>query len=794
MKQTFAVQGMTCAACALTIEQALQSLDGVNEAIVHPTHETVTIDYDPTLVSFQMIREAVERAGYSLVIEEAQFNIEGMTCAACSGRIEKVLNRMPTIDQATINLALETGTITYNPNELSKEEIAERIDQIGFHAEAKQHAPQKDHRLGAIEHRTKLFWWAALFTVPLFWTMVTHFEWTAHWYIPDVLLNPYVQWALATPVQFGIGWIFYRGAYYSLKNRSANMDVLVALGTSAAYFYSVYLVFTSPEEGLYFETSAMLITLILLGKVLEAKAKGRSSEAIEQLMQLQPKRARVRKGDEWVDVAIEEVAPGDQLLIRPGEPFPVDGTVLQGSSTVDESMLTGESMPVSKQIDDSVFAATHNTNGSLTIEATRVSGETVLASIIRTVEEAQQSKAPIQRLADRISSIFVPIVVGLAVLTFLVWFFIIDPYEFSRALRSTIAVLVIACPCALGLATPTSIMAGSGRAAEYGILFKTAEALETTQSVETIVFDKTGTITKGTPELVQWLTAPSIDRAELLSLVASAEVASEHPIGQAVVRYAKEHEILWQEATSVEALIGRGLEATIGDNRLLIGNKKLLDEQRITIDETIVPTYAATKGETVLYVSQNGTHVGTFTVSDQPKEEAKEVVDALKRRGLRIILLTGDHETTAQAIAQTVGIDHVIAGVLPEEKAWHITQLEKEHRVAMVGDGLNDAPALATATIGIAMSDGTSVAMEAADITVMNGDLHLIERAIEMSDRTVRNIHQNLFWALGYNSLGIPIAAAGLLAPWVAGAAMAFSSISVVLNALRLQRTTLTKK
>jgi Cu+-exporting ATPase len=573
------------------------------------------------------------------------------------------------------------------------------------------------------------------------------------------------------------------------------MDVLVALGTSAAYFYSLYSSLKSLGSSvhtaqLYYETSAILITLILLGKLFEANAKGRSSEAIKKMMGLQAKTAVVVRDGAEVKIPVEEVKKGEVIFIKPGEKVPVDGEIIEGQSAIDESMLTGESVPVDKNIGDKVIGATLNKNGFLKIKATNVGKETALAQIIKVVEEAQGSKAPIQRLADYISGIFVPIVVGIALLTFFVWYIWIVPGEFAPALEKLIAVLVIACPCALGLATPTSIMAGSGRAAEFGILFKGGEHLEATHKIDTILLDKTGTVTNGTPVLTDVRIAQGYEENELLQLVASAERLSEHPLAQALVAGIKNKGIEIQDPLSFEAIPGYGVKATVQERELLVGTRKLMNQHKVNIDAALEGmTNLEREGKTVMLVALDGKYAGMLAVADTIKVTSKEAVSRLKEMGLEVMMITGDNRQTAQAIAMQAGIDHVIAEVLPEGKAEEVKKLQQQgKKVAMVGDGINDAPALALADIGMAIGTGTDVAMEAADITLMRGDLMSIADAIEMSRKTISNIKQNLFWAMGYNTLGIPIAAVGLLAPWVAGAAMAFSSVSVVLNALRLQR------
>ncbi|WP_312754974.1 heavy metal translocating P-type ATPase [Rummeliibacillus suwonensis] len=723
--------------------------------------------------------------------KEVTLDIQGMTCAACSARIERGLNKLEGVDQATVNLALETGHVSFDSTKLDEEALIAKIQKLGYDAVVHKENDERDHRQIEIEKKTRIFIISAIFSLPLLWTMFAHFSFTRGIYVPEFLMNPYVQWALATVVQFGIGWQFYKGAYYALRNKSANMDVLVALGTSAAYFYSVYMVLKNREHigmhhlDLYFETSAILITLILLGKLFEARAKGHSSDAIKKLIRLQPKTAFVERNGKPLEIPIREVKLGDILIIKPGASIPVDAVVISGDSAVNESMLTGESLPVDKSTGDMVYAATLNENGTLRIKAKKIGHDTVLSNIIRVVEEAQGSKAPIQRLADKISAIFVPIVVTLAVITFILSYFFLTDGDFTPSLERMIAVLVIACPCALGLATPTSIMAGSGRAAEAGVLFKTAEALEYTNTIDTVVFDKTGTITKGTPAVTNFLVLDQYEKETLVPLIAAAESNSEHPVATAITTYGKDYGEL-PAVQTFKAIPGQGIAATVENKQIIIGTRKLFKDRHIEIN---CNSHFEDEGKTVMYAAIDQQHVATIAVADEVKETSKEAISKLQSMGIHTIMLTGDQPKTAETIAKEVGIDRVIAGVLPTEKAAEIEKLLEEKRhVAMVGDGLNDAPALAKADIGIAMGTGTDVAIEAADITIMKGDLLKVVDAVKMSRLTVRNIKQNLFWALAYNSIGIPIAASGLLAPWLAGAAMAFSSVSVVLNALRLQR------
>ncbi|MED3980399.1 heavy metal translocating P-type ATPase [Priestia megaterium] len=794
---TLQITGMTCAACSNRIEKGLKKIEGVKEANVNLALERSTIIFDPSKTSPQAFEEKIEKLGYGVVSEKAEFAITGMTCAACSTRIEKGLNKLEGVTKASVNLALETASVEYSPSQIAPQDITQRVEKLGYGAKLKseEREEEQSYREKELSKQKGKFWFSFILSVPLLWAMVSHFTFTSFIPLPHMLMNPWVQLALATPVQFVVGKQFYVGAFKALRNKSANMDVLVALGTSAAYFYSLYsslksLGSSAHTDQLYYETSAILITLILLGKLFEANAKGRSSEAIKKMMGLQAKTAVVIRDGAEVEIPVEEVQKGEVIFIKPGEKVPVDGEIIEGQSALDESMLTGESVPVDKNIGDKVIGATLNKNGFLKIKATNIGKETALAQIIKVVEEAQGSKAPIQRLADYISGIFVPIVVGIALLTFFVWYIWIAPGEFAPALEKLIAVLVIACPCALGLATPTSIMAGSGRAAEFGILFKGGEHLEATHRIDTILLDKTGTVTNGTPELTDVRIARGYEENELLQLVASAERLSEHPLAQALVAGIKNKGIEIQDPLSFEAIPGYGVKATVQERELLVGTRKLMNQHKVNIDTALEEmTNLEREGKTAMLVALDGKYAGMLAVADTIKATSKEAVSRLKEMGLEVMMITGDNRQTAQAIAMQAGIEHVIAEVLPEGKAEEVKKLQQQgKKVAMVGDGINDAPALALADIGMAIGTGTDVAMEAADITLMRGDLMSIADAIEMSRKTISNIKQNLFWAMGYNTLGIPIAAVGLLAPWVAGAAMAFSSVSVVLNALRLQR------
>lgn len=787
---SFKVEGMSCAACASRVEKGLAKMPGVSQAAVNFALERATVTYDPQQVSVQELVQTIEKLGYGVARAKLQLGLQGMSCAACASRIEKKLNSLAGVFQANVNFALERANVEYNPLEITPQDLKQAVRDLGYGAEEWEEATvDREKEAREQEIRQQRFWLilSTVLSLPLLLAMFVHmFMWD--WY-PHVLTSPKVQFLLATVIQFGAGWQFYRGAYLALKNGSANMDVLVALGTSAAYFYSLYNTFIATGP-LYYETSAVLITLILLGKTLEAVAKGRTSEAIKKLMGLKPKTARVVRGGQEVDIPIEEVVPGDLVVVRPGEKIPVDGVIVEGSSAVDESMLTGESLPVDKGVGDEVIGATINKHGSFKFKATKVGKDTALAQIIKIVEEAQGSKAPIQRIADVISGYFVPAVVAFAVLTFIGWYFWGDPGNFPRALTNFTAVLVIACPCALGLATPTSIMVGTGRGAEWGILFKGGEHLEKAHRLTAIVLDKTGTITKGEPEVTDVISLGELTPEEILPLAAAAEKNSEHPLGQAIVKKAQEQGISLSEPEEFKAVPGQGIEAQIAGRKILLGNRKLLQGAGVEIASCSAQLEELENmGKTAMLMAVDGRLAGIIAVADTLKEHSREAIQALKKMGLEVWMLTGDNERTARAIARQVGITNVLAEVLPEEKANQVQKLKEQGKiVGMVGDGINDAPALAVADTGMAIGTGTDVAMEVADITLIQGDLRGIAAAISLSRATMRNIKQNLFWALIYNTVGIPVAALGYLSPMIAGAAMALSSVSVVSNALRLKR------
>ncbi|MGG3019937.1 heavy metal translocating P-type ATPase [Geobacillus stearothermophilus] len=788
---TLKVTGMTCAACANRIEKVLNKMEGV-KAHVNLAMEKATIQYDPSKQTIADIETKIENLGYGVATEKVTLDIEGMTCAACATRIEKGLNRMEGVTSAAVNLATNSAVVEYKEGVASVEDILEKIKKLGYKGqirnEEQDDAGRKEERLKQKQRQLAI---SIILSLPLLYTMLAHMPFDMGLPMPKLLMNPWFQLLFATPVQFYIGGPFYVGAYRALRNKNANMDVLVALGTSAAYVYSLYEALRTlgnPQymPRLYFETSAVLITLVLVGKYVEALAKGRTTEAISKLLSLQAKEATVIRHGEERKVPLEEVVIGDTIVVKPGEKIPVDGTVIAGASSVDESMITGESIPVDKKEGDYVIGATMNTNGVLTIRAEKVGKDTALANIIKIVEEAQGSKAPIQRMADVISGIFVPIVVGIAVVAFMIWYFFAAPGDLAKALEAAIAVLVIACPCALGLATPTSIMVGTGKGAEQGILFKGGEYLERTHQINAVLLDKTGTVTKGKPEVTDVLAF----REDMLDYAVSAESASEHPLAHAIVEYGKKQAISLKPLEHFSAITGHGIEAVIDGKSILIGTRKLMKERSVAIsvhEDKMVELEK--QGKTVMLVAIDGQLAGIIAVADTVKESSKEAIQTLKQMGIDVYMATGDNQRTAEAIANEVGIEHVYAEVLPEDKANIVEELQKQgKRVAMVGDGINDAPALAKADIGMAIGTGADVAIETADVTLVGGDLRHIPKAIELSRQTMKNIRQNLFWALFYNTIGIPVAAFGLLEPWIAGAAMAFSSVSVVTNALRLKR------
>jgi Cu+-exporting ATPase len=801
---SFGVTGMTCVNCAQTIETSLGAVEGVDQAAVNYAAEKATVTYDPEKVTLDKLRSAVVDAGYDVIINEVTLAVGGMTCASCTSTVEEAITELDGVFSASANLATEKVTVRYDPQRVRVPQIKKAVVDAGYEVlDTTTVDAEKQARIAEMRRQKRLLIFSVCLAVPtmafmllMSFTSFGHEAWVMEY-------GNLILFLLATPVQFIAGYQFYVGAYKALRNRSANMDTLIAVGTSAAYFYSVAVTFfpsafISTET--YYDTATMIIALILFGKFLEARAKGNASEAIRKLADLQARTAHIMKDGAEVDISVDDLDIGDLMVIRPGEKVPTDSVVVEGSSSVDESILTGESMPVGKEEGADLIGGTINKNGLLKARATKVGSGTVLAQIVRLVEDAQGSKAPIQRLADRVAAVFVPAVISIAVLSFLVWFFIgtgalnVPQDHFIFSLTVFISVLVIACPCALGLATPTAIMVGTGKGAEMGILIKSAEALELAGSIEVMVFDKTGTLTKGEPEVTDVFSL-KMEKDDLMSIAAAAESGSEHPLAQAIVRRGKGERAM----SSFQNEPGKGITAVVDDRQVVIGSRKLLEEKGI--DSYPLEKEAArleSEGKTAVLVAVDGIAEGAIAIADVIKPSAKRAVAELRRMGIEVVMITGDNERTANAIAAEVGITSVRAEVLPGDKAAEVKRLQGEGRkVGMVGDGVNDAPALAQADVGMAIGSGTDVAAEAGSIVLIRDDLTDVVAAVQLSKRTIRKIRQNLFWAFGYNTAGIPIAAGVLypfigvlLSPIIAAAAMAMSSVSVVSNAALLKRYT----
>ena len=784
---TLPVEGMTCAACAVRIEKNVSKLDGVKQITVNLASERARVILD-TETPWTDVVARIEKTGYQVPVSELNLNIEGMTCAACSARIEKVVGRLPGIQLMQVNLASEKGRVQFVPGVVQETDILHAIEKAGYGAKIADDTKREDEQARkqrAYRIEVRKFWLGALLTLPLVAQM---FMMMFH---GPMILPSWVSWVLATPVQFYVGWRFYKGAYHSLRGGAANMDVLVSLGTTVAYVYSAGLTVLGSQD-VYFDSSATVVTLIYLGKLLEARAKAKSSAAVAELAKLGAKVAhRIENGVEE-DVAVENLRVGDLVRVRPGEKVPSDGVVLEGSSLVDQSFLTGESIPVLKQPGDAVVGASVNQTQSFLLKVTKVGQDTALSQVIRLVDQAQGSKAPVQRMADQISGIFVPIVLVIALLTFLSWGLFVG---WSHALMTAVAVLVIACPCSLGLATPTAIMVGTGIGAEAGILIKGGEHLERAHKINTVVFDKTGTLTVGKPEVNEvWAMSEAVT-PRMLAVAHGLEAQSEHPLASAVVAYARKHldeaQLAQTAAVSdVREMPGQGIEGDLSGIPVRVGNRRWFAELGFNIPETVLESYESA-AKTVVLVAEGNQLLGVLAVSDTLKADAASTVAQLQQLEVEVWLLTGDNRRTAQAVANEVGIPltHVMAEVLPADKAAQVAALKQQGRtVAMVGDGINDAPALASADVGIAMGTGADIALEAADIALMHSSAAGVVDAIRLSKVTMRKIRQNLFWAFFYNVLGIPLAALGILSPVIAGAAMAMSSVSVVSNSLLLKR------
>lgn len=798
------ITGMTCSACANRVERSVKKIQGVESANVNFATETLSVKYLEDKLSKEDINKTIEKAGYGVLknIKTYSFKVEGMTCSACSSRVERVTKKADGVENASVNLATEKLNITFDEDKIKINDIKNIVEKAGYKLIVQENKNTKKE----IEPYKKLWYrfiGSLIFTLPLLIISMGHMVGMPLPKIIDPMENPLnfaiLQLVLTIPVMI-IGYKFYVVGFRNLIKLSPNMDSLIAIGTSAAVIYGLFAIYkiTHGEADyamhLYFESAVVILALITLGKYLEAVSKGKTSDAIKKLMGLAPKTANIIRDNKEMTVPIEEVIVGDIVIVKPGEKLPVDGIIKEGRTSIDESMLTGESLPIEKNINDKVIGASINKTGYIKYEATKVGDDTALAQIIKLVEDAQGNKAPIAKLADIISSYFVPIVIVLSIVASLGWYLSGESTVFS--LTIFISVLVIACPCALGLATPTAIMVGTGKGAENGVLIKGGEALETTYKINTIVFDKTGTITEGKPKVTDIL-VKNLSKEEILILAASAEKGSEHPLGEAIVKEAVENSLELKNLTRFNAIPGQGIEVEIENKNILLGNKKLIDNKEINLEGfEAKASELAENGKTPMYLAIDGKIEGIIAVADTVKENSKKAIDALHNMGIKVAMITGDNEKTAKAIAKEVGIDIILAEVLPEDKANEVKKLQKNNNiVAMVGDGINDAPALVQADIGIAIGSGTDVAIESADIVLMKSDLVDVIKAIQLSKATINNIKQNLFWAFGYNVLGIPIAmgilhifGGPLLNPMIAAGAMSLSSVSVLLNALRLRK------
>ncbi|MHB9945713.1 copper-translocating P-type ATPase [Clostridium botulinum] len=806
-KLSFNIEGMTCAACAKAVERVSKKLEGVQEANVNIATEKLSIIFDEKKCNTLDIEKAIEKAGYKAFLDGQHMNlkIEGMTCAACAKAVERVSRKLEGVIEANVNIATEKLDITFDKSKVSINDIKRAIEKAGYKAlEEKNIEEEKKGKEDAIKSLWRRFITSLIFAVPLLTISMGSMMGLKLPKIIDPMHNPLnfglIQLILVIPIIL-VGNKFFRVGFKSLVKGSPNMDSLISIGTSAAVVYGIFAIFQISKgnmhyaHDLYFESGATILTLITLGKYLESVSKGKTSEAIKKLMALAPKNATIIRDNKEIIIPIEEVKINDIVLVKPGEKLPVDGEIIEGSTAIDESMLTGESLPVEKHIGDIAVAGSINKHGLIKYKATKVGKDTTLAQIIKLVEEAQGSKAPIARLADKISAYFVPTVIALAIISSLAWY--VSGKSLIFSLTIFISVLVIACPCALGLATPTAIMVGTGKGAENGVLIKSGGALETAHKVQSIIFDKTGTITEGKPKVTDILVSEGVDEKYLLQVAATAEKGSEHPLGEAIVKKAEEENLELFQGKNFRAIPGKGIEVIIEDKKVLLGNLRLMEEYEVEIKDFMDKSHKLSKeGKTPMFIAIENKIKGIIAVADTLKENSKKAIEKLHDMGVEVVMITGDNKNTAEAIGKQVGIDKIFAEVLPSDKANWVKKLQQEGKiVAMVGDGINDAPALAQADIGIAIGSGTDVAIESADIVLIKSDLMDVPTALKLSRATIKNIKENLFWAFGYNTLGIPVAmgvlyifGGPLLNPMIAAAAMSFSSVSVLLNALRLRR------